>query len=129
MLGLFGIFGRSERLQALDQALRVFDVHPRTVPEALKLATIKLLQKASGASSKPSDADYSNAAELLGYAILGPDQFVASNSLADANRAELRLEAAIEAGDDHDANLILLAMNAGVLHPTIADRFEVETSD
>ena len=129
MLGLFGIFGRSERLQALDQALRVFDVHPRTVPEALKLATIKLLQRASGASSKLSDADYSNAAELLGYAILGPDQFVASNSLADANRAELRLEAAIEAGDDQDANLILLAMNAGVLHPTIADRFEVETSD
>ena len=129
MIGLFGIFGRAESLKALDQALRVFDVHPRTVPEAVKLATVKLLQTAPGAASKLRDADYTSASELLGYAILDHDQFVASNSFDVANRAERRLKAAITAGDDLDANLILLAHHSGIIHPSVSDRFDIETND
>ena len=129
MIGLFGIFGRAESLKALDQALREFDVHPRMVPEAVKIATVKLLQTASRAASKLRDADYTNASELLGYAILGHDQFVASNSLGVADRVEKRLEAAIAAGDDLDANIILLALHSGIIHPEIADRFDIETNE
>ena len=129
MIGLFGIFGRAESLKALDQALREFDVHPRMVPEAVKIATVKLLQTASRAASKLRDADYTNASELLGYAILGHDQFVASNSFDVANRAERRLEAAITAGDDLDANLILLAHHSGIIHPSVSDRFDIETNE
>lgn len=129
MLGLFGIFGRAESLKALDQALRELDVHPRTVPEAVKLATVRLLQTGPGAASKLRDADYTSASELLGYAILGHDQFLASNSLGVANRVERRLEAAIAAGDSLDANLILLALHSGIIHAAVADRFDIETNE
>lgn len=119
MLGLFNIFGRSDSLKALDQAFRDFDVHPRLVPEAVKLAAIRLMQKASDADYVLRDADYAKAAEILSFAILGKDQFVASNSLLAAERAEQRVEEAIEDGDSMDAKLILLAVHAGVVHPTL----------
>lgn len=129
MLGLFNFFGRAESLKALDQALRVFDIHPRIVPEAAKLATIKLMKKASDANYIFGDEDYAKAAELLSYTILGPDQFVASNTLAVAKIAEQRVEDAIAAGDNLDAELILLALHSGILHPAIADKFDVETTE
>lgn len=129
MLGLFNIFGRADGLKALDLALREFDVHPRTVPEAVKLTTIKLLQNASSAEYILRDADYKRAAELLSYSILGPDQFVASNTLAAATLAEQRLVEAIAAGDSLDAELILLALHSGIIHTRIADQFDIETNE
>ncbi len=129
MLGLFNFFGRDEGLKALDQALRQFDVHPRIVPEAVKLTTIRLMKNASAADYALRDADYEKAAEILSYSILGPDQFVASNTLAAADVAEQRVDGAIAAGEGIDAELILLALHAGVLHPTIANRFDVETEE
>lgn len=129
MLGLFNFFGRSDSLKALDQALRDFDVHPRLVPEAVKLATIRLMQKASDADYKLRDADYEKAAELLSFTILGHNQFVASNSLDAAERAEQRVEDAIDAGDSIDAQLILLAVHAGIIHPTVADMVESEAEE
>ncbi len=129
MLGLFNFFGRSEGLKALDQAFRAFDVHPGIVPEAVKLAAIRLMQKASDAGYVLRDADYEKAAELLSYSILGPDQFVASNSLAAAECAGHRLEEAIDDGDSMDAQLILLAVHSGVIHPALADQVDSEASD
>ena len=129
MLGLFNIFGRADSLKALDQALREFDVHPRTVPEAVKLTTIRLMKKASDAAYVLRDADYKKAAELLSYSILGPDQFVASNSLTGAKLTEKRLEEAISAGDSLDAELVLLVLHSGIIHSTIADQFDVEESE
>ncbi|MFK7943385.1 MAG: hypothetical protein AB8B85_10810 [Paracoccaceae bacterium] len=129
MLGLFGIFGRASSLKALDQALREFGVNPRTVPEAAKLAAVRFMQKGPNAASKLRGANYVGAGELLGYAILGPDQFVASNSVDAANSAKLRLEAAIAAGDGLDADLILLALHSGIMHAGIADLFDIESSE
>ncbi|MEM1277498.1 MAG: hypothetical protein AAGH74_13310 [Pseudomonadota bacterium] len=127
MLGLFNFFGRSDGLKALDQALHAFDLHPRLVPEAVKLATIRLMQKASDADYVLRDTDHQRAAELLSYAILGPEQFAASNTPDAAQTAELRIDEAIAAGDSLDAELILLALHSGVIHPTIANQFEIET--
>ena len=129
MLGLFNFFGRSDSLKALDQAFRSFDVHPRLVPEAVKLTTIRLMQKASAADYKLRDADYEKAAELISFAILGPNQFVASNSLSDAERAEQRVEEAIEDGDSIDAQLILLAVHSGIIHPTVAEQVDSEADE
>lgn len=129
MLGLFNFFGRSEGLKALDQAFRAFDVHPQIVPEAVKLATLRLMQKASDPGYVLRDADYEKAAELLSYSILGPDQFVASNSLAAAESNEQRLDDAIAAGDSMDARLILLAVHSGIVHPAIADQVDSENSE
>ncbi|MGB0410226.1 MAG: hypothetical protein ACPGFA_01455 [Pikeienuella sp.] len=126
MLGLFNVFGRSDSLKALDQAFREFDVHPRLVPEAVKLTTLRIMQKASDAGYVLCDADYEKAAALLSYSILGPDQFVASNSLAAADDAGQRLEDAIDAGDSVDAKLLLLAVHSGIVHPSMADELGSE---
>ena len=129
MLGFLGIFGRAESLKSLDRAFREFDVHPRTVPEAVKLAAVRLLQQTPSATPKLNDVDYKGVAELLGYAMLGHDQFIACNGMSEAQRAQHRLEGAIAAGEGLDAELILLALHSGIIHPAIADRFEIELSD
>lgn len=129
MLGLFNVFGRAESLKSLDQAFREFDVHPRLVPEAVKLTTIRIMQKASDADYVLCDADYQRAAALLSYSILGSDQFVASNSLTAANLAEQRLEDAIAVGDSVDAKLLLLAVHSGIIHPSMSDLIDSEEDE
>ena len=44
-IGFFGRFGRSKDLRQLDEALRALDVHPATVPEAVKLTVVNLLNR------------------------------------------------------------------------------------
>ena len=127
MFGLFQLFGRSRELKALDRALREAGVHPGTVPEAVKIAALRLLKQEASAGAGLSEADYNVAAQLLGYCMLGHDQFIASNGIRAAERAEHRLEAAIAAGDSLDAKLVLLALHSGVIVSEVADRFDVET--
>lgn len=127
MLGLFHLFGRSPELKALDHALREAGLHPRGVPEAVKLTAVRLLKEEAIADARSRDAGYDDAAQLLGYCMLGRDQFIASNSLRTADRVEHRVEAAIAAGDSLDAKLVLLALHSGVIASEIADRFDVET--
>ena len=129
MFGFFNLLGRGEGLKALDQAFRAFDVHPRIVPEAVKIATVRLMQKASEPTYKLRDPDYERAAELLSYSILGPDQFVANTTLVRAELAEQRLEDAIADGDSLDAELLLLALNSAIIHPSVADQFDVESDE
>lgn len=126
MLGLFNIFGRSDDLKALDQELREAGLHPRIVPEAVKLTIVRLLRDEAGRGARISDAAFAGAAQLLGYCMLGPDQFVASTSVDDTERAERRVDEAISRGTGLDAGIILLSVNAGLIHAELADRFEVE---
>jgi hypothetical protein len=127
MFGLFQLFGRSRELKALDHALRDAGLHPRTVPEAVKITAVRLLNQESSAGAGLAEAEYNDAAQLLGYCMLGHDQFVASNGIRAADRAADRLEAAISAGDSLDAKLVLLALHSGVIVSEVADRFDVET--
>jgi len=127
MFGLFNLFGRSAELKALDQALRDAGLHPQIVPEPVKLTTVRLLKAQPGAGSSLSQTAYDEGARLLGYCMLGRDQFIASNSMAAAEQAEERLEIAISEGDSLDARLVLLALHSGVIVAEIAERFDVET--
>ena len=124
MLGLFGMFGRSLELQSLDQALRDGGLHPRLVPDAVKLTTVKLLKEAGGAN--PGPRLYAAAAELLGYCILGARGYTDSNGPSLTESVEARLTAALEAGDSLDARVILLALHAGVIQPSVVERYELE---
>ena len=124
MLGLFGIFGRSTELRRLDEALRGAGLHPRRVPEAVKLTTLKLLKEARG--EDPDPRAVAAAAELLGYCMLGPRGFAEANGPGPTAAAEARLEAALAAGDSLDARLILLALYAGVIHPAVVERYDLE---
>ena len=124
MLGLFGIFGRSQNLKRLDQELLGVGLHPRLVPEAVKLTTLKLLEEA-GAGQGPSS--YATAAELLGYCILGAQEFTRYNNTDLTGSVEKRLAAALETGDSLDARVILLTLHAGIIQPSLVERHGLQT--
>ncbi len=125
MLGFLGMFGPSRELQRLDQAVRAVGLHPRLVPEAVKLTILKLLKEAdSGASSAPRT--YDAAAEMLGFCMLGPQGFTEANDLLLTEATEARLEAALEAGDSLNARLVLLALHAGVIQVQVVERYQLE---
>ena len=124
MLGLFGIFGRSRDLQRLDRALLDVGLNPRLVPEAVKLTTLKLLQEA-GADRDP--ASYDAAAELLGYCVLGAQGLTERNDPSLTEAVEERLAVALEAGDNLDARLVLLALHACVIEPSVVERYGLQT--
>ncbi len=123
MLGLFGIFGRSQELQRLDQALRGVSLNPRLVPDAVKLTTLKLLGEASAG---PDPASYAAVAELLGYCVLGAQGFTECNDPSLTEAVEVRLAAALEAGDNLDARVVLLTLHAGVIQPSVVERYGLE---
>jgi hypothetical protein len=126
MLGLFGIFGRSIKLQCLDQALRAVDLHPRLVPESVKLATLTLIEEARGRPA--TDADFAAASAILGYCMLGAERFAEVNGEDAAEAVEDRVEAAVAEGDSLDARLVLLVMHAGVVQPEVVRRFGLEVA-
>ncbi len=121
MFGFLGIFGRSRELRQLDQAVRAVGLHPRLVPDAVQLTTVKLLAEA-GTGQRAYDA----AAEMLAYCMLGPEVFAGDNGADLTAAVETRLEAALEAGDSLDARLVLLVLHAGVIQPQVVERYEIE---
>ena len=121
MLGFFGKFGRSQDLQRLDQALRGVGLHPQLVPEAVKLTALKLLKEA-GLDPRSNAA----AAELLGYCMLGVQGFIDNNDPSLTESVEARLAAALETGDNLDARLVLLTLHAGVIQPSVVERYGLE---
>lgn len=128
MIRFFDMFlGRSSAIRALDDALRATGLHPLLVPEPVKLTVIQLTKK--HAAGQAQDAAFADAAQLLAYCILGHEQFADSNCLQEAERADQRVETAMEEGDTLDAKLILLAFHAGLITPEIADRIEIDEAE
>ena len=126
-LGLFGMFGRSSDLRQLDAALRAVDLHPRLVPEAVKLTIVSLLKEECGHPEPPAEA-YRAAAELVAYCMVGVEAFAGGNDESLANAVEARIEAALQAGDSLDARLLLLMLHAGTLQPSVRDRYGLESA-
>ena len=87
-------------------------LHPRLVPEAVKLTILKLLKEA----------------EMLGLCMLGPQVFTEANDLRLTAATEARLGAALEAGDSLDARFVLLALHAGLIQAQVAERYQLEAS-
>ena len=126
-IGLFGIFGRSGDLRQVDQALRSVDLHPRLVPEAVKL-TIASLLKARAEGGEPAPPAYRTAAEIVGYCMIGAEAFAGANDAQLALDVERRIELALIAGTNLDAQLVLLTLHAGVCQPSVIERFELESA-
>ena len=124
MLGFFGIFGRSRDLKRLDEALLAVGLDPRLVPEAVKLTTLKLLGEV-GAGKDP--ASYTAAAELLGYCILGSQEFTQHNTSDLTDSVEQRLAAALETGDTLVARIVLLTLHASVIRPSVVEHYDLRT--
>jgi hypothetical protein len=124
-LGLFGIFGRSADLRQLDQALRGFDLHTRFVPEAVKLTAVNLL-KDHAIGDAPAPQSYPAAAEILAYCMLGRDSFAGANGEAITDLVERRIEGAVASGNNLDAQLVLLTLQARVIQPSVVAHFGLE---
>jgi hypothetical protein len=121
---LFGILGRSPKLRQLDQSFRALDVHPRLVPEAVKLTIISLLED-HATDGEPAPPAYCSAAELVGYCIMGAGAFMSEpDRLAEIER---RIERALEFSATLDAKLVLLTLHSGVIQPSVVEQFQLES--
>ena len=125
-IGFFGMFGRSADLRQLDDALRAVDVHQRLVPEAVKLAAVRFLKEAYG--PEPHSEAYRRAADLIGYCVIGANAFAGANGEEPTSAVEARIEAALSLGDTLDSQLILLAMHARIIQPSVVDSFGLESA-
>ncbi len=126
-LGLFGIFGRSADLRQLDQALRSVDVHPRMVPEAVKLTAVALL-KDHAIGPEPAPQAYRAAAEVLAYCMIGADAFGGANEADLLDAVERRIETALESSESLDAQLVLLTLHAKIIQPSVVHQFALESA-
>ena len=127
-LGLFGIFGRSGDLRQMDQALRSVDVHPKLVPEAVKLTAVALL-KDHAIGPEPAPQSYRAAAEILAYCMVGAEGFAGATDVDLALAVERRIEAALDAPASLDAQLVLLALHAKIIQPSVVHQFELDSSN
>lgn len=125
-LGFLGIFGRSDDLRQLDQALRSVDMHPSLVPEAVKLTVVNLLKDHAG-DRGPQPESYRAAAEIVGYCMIGAEPFANANGAQLAREVERRIETALKAGDSLDAQLVLLALHARIIQPSVVAEFRLES--
>jgi hypothetical protein len=125
-LGLFGIFGRSPRLRELDQAFRAIDLHPRLVPEAVKLTIISLLED-HATNGEPTPQAYRAAAEIVGYCMMGANAFVSEEEPERLAGIEQRIDRALEFTSTLDAKLVLLTLHARVIQPSVIERFQLES--
>ena len=124
--GLFGMFGRSADLREMDRALRSVDVHPSLVPEAVKLTVVRLIADSADTDEPPAQL-YRSAAELVGYCMVGPAGFAGANGDALTMAVERRIEAAVQAGEGFDADLLLLTLHAKVIQPAVVEQFGLES--
>jgi len=124
-LGFMGRFGRSAPLRAFDADLRALDLHPNLVPEAVKLAALRILmEKTDG--REPISARRRAAVELLAYCMLGADPFARANGIVLTEEIESRIDAALDDETGSDAQLVLLALHANVIQPSVVERFRLE---
>jgi hypothetical protein len=128
MFGLSALFGRSREIRRLDDALRSAGLHPNFVPDAVKIATLKLL-KEDGHGSNPSLSACSLAAEMLAYCMLGDQGFHEEHGEGSREALESRLQAALDAGESLDARLVLLTLHAGLTQGALIDRYDLSVSD
>ncbi|UVC18804.1 hypothetical protein [Mesorhizobium onobrychidis] len=120
-LGFLGMFGRSGDLRQLDAALRGVDLHPALVPEGAKLTIVNLMK--DHWSDEPPPQAYPPVAQLLGYCIAGPEAFEQFNGLQHRLNAERRIEAALEAEDSFDAQIILMTLHAKLISGEVVERY------
>ena len=127
-LGFLGTFGRSEDLRQLDAALRAADLHPATVPEPAKLTIVNLMKDHFGETEPPVEA-YGLVAAFFAYCLSGPEAFERANGPEARKLIEERMEAALDEGDGPDAQLVLLAVHANLIHPGVLSRYDIDVED
>lgn len=124
-LGFLGMFGRSSDLRQLDVALRAADLHPALVPEGVKLTIVNLMK--DHWSDEPPTQAYAEVAQLFSYCVAGPETFEGSHGLPQRQDVERRVEAAVQAGDSFDAQIVLMALHAKLISAEVVERYGLGT--
>jgi hypothetical protein len=120
--GFLGRFGRSGDLRAFDEGLRLSDVHPAQLVDGVKLAAVRAVQKHDPSESLPDQA-YQDAASLVAFCVQGEARMTELLGEETAQDLAWRVENAAERPDSLDAELVLLALHAGLVAPAVADEF------
>jgi hypothetical protein len=108
--------------------LHSLDLHPRLVPEAVKLTLVKLL-KQHAIGDEPAPQSYRAAAEVVAYCMIGADAFATANDAQLMRQVEGRIEKALESGDSLDAQIVLLTLHAKVIQPSVIHDFKLESAE
>jgi hypothetical protein len=127
-IGLFGVIGRSEDLRQLDNAFRSVDLHPRLVPESVKLTVVNLL-KDQAIGNEPAPQANRAAAEIVGDCMNGAGAFALANDSQLTEQVEGRIEKALQSGSSLDAQFVLLTLHAKVIQPSVVHAFGLESTD
>ncbi|TPL20683.1 MULTISPECIES: hypothetical protein [unclassified Mesorhizobium] len=120
-LGFLGMFGRSSDLRQLDAALRGADLHPALVPEGVKLTIVNLMK--DHWPDEPPPQAYAQVACLFSYCIAGPEAFERSHGAQPRQDVERRIEAAVDAGDSFDAQIVLMALHAKLVNTEVVEHY------
>ena len=123
IFNLFGFLGKSKAMAALEFELREAGLHPQLLDDSVKLTMLRLIPEGTGGRDP---AIVRGAAELLVYCVLGPEDFAQETLRARPEEQEARLQRVLDYPDSLDAEIVLLALKAGVANPAIASRFEVD---
>lgn len=126
-IGFFGLFGRSEDMRRLDEAMRRYGLHPAQVPEAVKLATVGLM--AESAKGEPPPDAYPAVGSFMAYCLMGEGEYAAVNGEGATDAMAGRLERALEEGEGPDAELVLLFLHAKLVSPVLIDRYDLRAED
>ena len=118
------MFGRSREIRRLDDALRSSGLHPRLVPDAIKITVLKLLKEAGFGYNVPVDA-CALAADMLAYSMLGDQGFYEVHSESKRNVLEERLKAALASENNLDAQIILLTLHAKLIQDDLITRYNL----
>lgn len=126
-IGFFGMFGRSQDLRRLDAALREAGLHPVQISEGAKLAAVGLI--AGGRAAEPPATAYPPVGALMAYCALGEEAFARENGGERLAETRRRLEAALEAGEGLDAEIVLLMLHANLIHPELVERYDIRAEE
>ena len=122
------LFGRSHEIRIFDDALRSAGLHPRLVPDAVKIATLKML-KEDRRGEKPSLTSCTFAANMLAYCMLGDQGFFEEHGETARVILEKRLQLAIDIEDSLDTQLILLTLHASLTQEALIVRYNLRVDN
>jgi len=97
-------------------------LEPIAVDEAV-LEDLRRRLDATRWPDEPPPQAYPDVALLFSYCIAGPETFESSQGLQQRQDVERRIEAAVEAGDSFDAQIVLMALHAKLINAEVVERY------
>lgn len=125
---IFGFFGRKKEIHMIDDGLRRSGAYSSSIPDAVKLALYGLA-KDRGLLQNSAEETLHDLACFLTYCFLGTEDFEGANGTELNAEMLRRLEMTKVFDEGVDADIVLLALHAGIAHETTAGRFSIDADN